>query len=210
MSNRRLPRQPRNAQPDIAQLDELLEFSDGPPVQVRAQRPRRWLAPTAIQAFLLSAVAYTLFAVANLRAPFPLLLALSTAVVGVRQAVKASREPDSRRVVDAVRAPARTGTLDVAGWYEGGDGMRDAIRRWDRRLDWGSGSADRFQGTVVNRLGELADERLRLRHSITRASDPVRARMLLGEDFWQLLHEPIVRVPKPKEIAAAAKRLELL
>jgi hypothetical protein len=209
MSKLPLPRPPRNAQPDAAQLDDLLQFSEAP-AAVRRPQPKPWLVVSLIQAFLLSAVAYTLFAVANLDPPYALLLALSLGVVLVRRAAKMTAEPESRRVVDAVRAPARTGILDVAGWYEGGDGMRDAIRRWDRRLEWGSGSPDRFQATVVDRLGELADDRLRLRHFITRTSDPVRARALLGEELWRLLHEPLGRVPRPREIAAAAERLETL
>jgi hypothetical protein len=38
----------------------------------------------------------------------------------------------------------------------------------------------------------------------------VRARALLGEELWRLLHEPLGRVPRPREIAAAAEQLEIL
>ena len=72
-------------------------------------------------------------------------------------------EPSTQRVIDAVAPPSLGRPLDATGWYEGGDGMLAAVHRWDRRLDWGSGGPNFFASTVVVRLGELADERLRLR-----------------------------------------------
>jgi hypothetical protein len=158
--------------------------------------------------FAASAVAYTAFQIVNLAPPYPLILAMCAGAVLVRHAVKVTAEPAWQRTHNAVRPPAGLRRIDPGGWYEGGDGMLEAIRRWDRRLDWGSSGPQRFGATAAVRLGDLADERLRLRHAITRATDPVRARTLLGDEVWTLLHGPVTRVPTPREIAAVASRLE--
>jgi hypothetical protein len=214
MSNRSLPRRPRRAQPDEAHLDDLLGFDEppsAPPAPVPAlARQTPWLVRSGLQAFALSAVVFTAFHIGGLAPPYPLILAVCAGAVLVRRAVGVTAEPGWQRLTDAVRPVTSPLRIDPAGWYEGGDGMMLAIRRWDRRMEWGAASPERFAATVLQHLRELADERLRLRHSITRASDPTRARGLLGEQLWSLLHEPTGRVPKPREIAAAADRLEKL
>jgi len=40
------------------------------------------------------------------------------------------------------------------------------------------------------------------------ADDPERARRLLGETLWTMLHEPGVRTPTPRDLAAAVAHLE--
>ena len=57
-------------------------------------------------------------------------------------------------------------------------------------------------------LAELTDERLRLKHGITRESDPRRARELLGEPLWALLAEPGRRPPKARELGTYVDALE--
>jgi hypothetical protein len=216
MSDRGLARRPRNVRPDEANLDHAnlddLLGSDEPSTspQRPATRARPWVLRSALKAFAASAVVYTTFHVSGLAPPYPLILAVCLGAVLVRQAVAMTSEPSTQRVIDAVAPPSLGRPLDATGWYEGGDGMLDAVHRWDRRLHWGSGGPNFFASTVVVRLGELADERLRLRHDITRASDPMRARALLGEQVWAVLHEPTDRVPKPQEIAAATDRLDQL
>jgi hypothetical protein len=59
-------------------------------------------------------------------------------------------------------------------------------------------------------LAELADERLRLRHGITRASDPRRARDLLGDPLWAALHDPGRRTAKSSELETYVTALERL
>jgi len=94
--------------------------------------------------------------------------------------------------------------------FGGTDMVRAAVRRWEQRLDWSQSDPDRFTGNLLPVLGELTDERLRLRHGITRASDPRRARELVGEPLWQLLSDPPRRPPKARELAGHVETLEKL
>ncbi|GAB3945692.1 hypothetical protein GCM10027614_37900 [Micromonospora vulcania] len=54
-------------------------------------------------------------------------------------------------------------------------------------MDWSNTRPERFTSVVLPRLAELADERLRLTHAVTRESDPARARVLLGDRLWTFL-----------------------
>ena len=92
--------------------------------------------------------------------------------------------------------------------WAGNDTLRVAVRRWEQQLDWSQHDAERFSRIVLPALTELADERLRLRHGVTRASDPRRARELLGEPLWQVLHDPGRRPPKAREMSAVVDALE--
>ena len=111
----------------------------------------------------------------------------------------------------AGRAAARTGGADSGdhGWA-GADSLRAAVRRWELRLDWSQSDADRFSRNVLPVIGELTDERLRLRHGITRASDPRRARKLVGEPLWQLLDDPGRRPPRRADLETYVQALERL
>ncbi|MEV4638104.1 hypothetical protein AB0J80_12215 [Actinoplanes sp. NPDC049548] len=92
--------------------------------------------------------------------------------------------------------------------WAGNDTLRVAVRRWEQQLDWAQHDAERFSRIVQPALAELADERLRLRHGITRASDPRRARELLGEPLWQVLDDPGRRSPKTRELSTYVDALE--
>ena len=61
---------------------------------------------------------------------------------------------------------------------------------------------------MLPRIGELADERLRQRHGLTRASDPHRARQLLGEEAWQFLHTRPRRKVNPRDVASIVAKVE--
>jgi hypothetical protein len=104
----------------------------------------------------------------------------------------------------------RPGEEDGSYRWTGADGLRGAVRRWEARLDSSQDDPGRFSRNVLPVLAELADERLRQRHGITRASDPRRARELLGEPLWQVLAEPDRRPPKAREWAAHVAALEKL
>jgi hypothetical protein len=125
----------------------------------------------------------------------------------LRWALGRSAEPDWLLARDLVRPVRVRRRLEPGEGYEGGDGVAEAVRRWDRRLGWGEKDAQRFAVTVGRSLGELVDERLRQRHGITRATDPVRARHVVGERVWALLG-PLHRPPTPRQVMAALDEME--
>jgi len=106
------------------------------------------------------------------------------------------------------RRRARGGEESGDYRWSGGDTLRVAVRRWEQQLDWSQNDAERFSRIVLPALSELTDERLRLKHGITRDSDAQRARELMGETMWQLLNEPGRRAPKPRELSAYVDALE--
>jgi hypothetical protein len=189
-----------------ADLDDLFSYEEsepsGPP---RADR-RPWMAIAALQTFAVSAVVYTGFRAFDLAPPYLLVAAVCAGLVLLRQAVLFTREPRWQRTRDLVRGPAG----ELAEAREDGDGMLNAIGRWDRRLDWGATTGERFTSAVSRRIGEMADERLRQRHALTRESDPVRARELLGEEAWALVHGQVGGSPPPALVARAVARIEAL
>lgn len=197
-----------------ASLDELLSEEDGPGSGDAAPPdpagPPPWRLRAIGQAFAISAVVYTGFRAFGYAAPYLLVAAVSAAAVLVRRAVVVASESGVIRASVLVPAPHAIVPISADGWYEGGDGMLNAVHRWDRRLDWGASAPERFTYTMLGRLGDLVDERLRQRHGITRSSDPVRARGLLGEELWSFLHEPATHVPTPPQVAAAVSQMEKL
>ena len=106
------------------------------------------------------------------------------------------------------RAKGRRGEDSGDYRWAGNDTLRVAVRRWEQQLDWAQHDSERFSRIVQPALAELADERLRLRHGVTRASDPRRARELLGEPLWQVLDDPGRRPPKARELSAWVDALE--
>jgi hypothetical protein len=118
--------------------------------------------------------------------------------------------------VGEVAAPAlpaaRRRRADEDGVYrfQATDGLRAAVRRWEQQLTWSQSDAGRFSRNVLPVLAELTDERLRLKHGITRASDPLRAHELLGEAMWRFLADPDQRPPKARDLAAYVEVLEKL
>jgi hypothetical protein len=196
---------------DAGGLDELFALADEERVAEEEQpveeRPRS-RAGWVIRNVLLVAVA-TVVAVAGLRmAGIRIsLLIIVAAFIALRLLMLA---------VSEVAPPAvpgrrsRRGEENGAYHWDGTDSLRAAVRQWEQRLQWSQSDADRFSRNVLPVLAELTDERLRLRHGITRASDPRRARELIGEPMWLLLADPGRRTPKAKELSAYVEALERL
>jgi hypothetical protein len=107
-------------------------------------------------------------------------------------------------------APKRTAGPDTAASPHGADSLRSAVRQWEQRLEWSQSDPVAFARNVLPVLAELADERLRLRHGMTRASDPRRARELLGEPLWLALGDPGGRSPRARDLADYVAALERL
>jgi hypothetical protein len=197
---------------EIGGLDEL--FGAGPEVvaeeeepQAPVERRRSWV-PWVLRNAALVTVA-TVVTVAGLRiAGIKIsVLLIVAAFVSLRLLMLATA---------AVAQPPvpRRSTLhgEDSGDYQwaGTDSLRAAVGRWERSLQWAQSDATRFSRNVLPVLAELTDERLRLRHGITRTSDPRRARELVGDELWAFLAEPGRRPPKPRDLDEYLTRLERL
>ncbi|MDG4760022.1 hypothetical protein [Micromonospora sp. WMMD710] len=187
-------------------IDDLLAFEEeaapaGP--QERGSRARPVLRSLAAAAAVVAVLLVGLRAV-GLQVSLPVLIAGVLAVLAVRRVTTLLAPPPPP-------PPAgRTATGEEDGSYRWGsrDALRAAINGWERPLDWSSGHRERFTERILPRLGELADERLRQRHGLTRESDPTRARALLGDQLWSFLATPSRRPPSPRDVAAIVAELE--
>jgi hypothetical protein len=192
-------------------LDDLFGFTDDPAVEEQApveeeKPPSR--AGWVIRNALFIAIA-TLVAVAGLRAAGigVSILIIVAAFIALRLlllAVSLVAPPP------APKASRRGGEENGDYRWVGADSLRAAVREWEHRLDWAQSDPDRFSRNVLPVLAELTDERLRLRHGITRQSDPRRARQLIGEPLWLLLDDPGRRPPRPRDLATYVETLERL
>lgn len=190
-----------------ARLDELLKVGAPPHPLLNPQRAR--LPVALLLTALASAMIYVLVRSAGVAVPYFLVAAACVGVLMLWLALRAVTAPGWLHIRALTATPRILRIRDPNGWYLGGDGMLAAVRRWDRRLDWGLTHPARFASTTLPRLGELVDERLRQHQGITRASDPARARALLGENLWVLL-APRLDVPSRRELMAALADLERL
>ncbi len=169
---------------------------------------RWWWARPAFTAVLVSAaIMFLLRALAFRELPYVVVLGVCLAVTLSREYLRRVAEPNWLRARDTIAPLHVRRRNQPGGWYEGGDGMVEAVRRWDRRLDWGARDGARFAYTMGRQLGELVDERLRQRCGITRASHPEQARSIVGERVWALLG-PRAHAPGPRELMAALDDLE--
>ena len=205
---------PRRTQAgNYARLDDLLSAGVPlPPARLVGQE-QPWVLGSALTAFLTSAIVYMLFSAVGVPPPYPLILAACCGAVLVRQAARMVGEPDWLRVGDLVRPPHVTRPGEPTAVSAGDDGMAVAVRRWSRLLESGDSKvvvdSGRFARTVSAHIGELVDERLRQRYGITRASDPDRARAIVGENLWSLLRAHR-RSVSYRDIQAATVDLERL
>jgi hypothetical protein len=187
-------------------IDDLLRH-DEEEARPRAERRRGW--PGALLRIVLVTGGLTAVVVVGLRAvglavPVVVLVAGVLALLTIRRVAARAAPPP----------PAPSGAGQPAGEEDGSyhfgsrDALRTAINGWERALDWSTGSRERFAEVVLPKIGELADERLRQRHGLTRESDPERARELLGDRLWTFLDTPARRPPSPRDLAAIVAELE--
>jgi hypothetical protein len=191
-------------------LEDLFRFDERlSPMPVEEPAPNRWLWQALGATFIITVVVLMLLRVIGFTAPFLLVLLVSGGAVAIRMLIRTVSERRWRRVGDLVRNASGSNLIIPGGWSLGSDdGMLQAIRRWDRRLEWGATSPERYAHTVAPQLGELADQWLRQRHGLTRASDPARARSVLGESTWATLHPAPGGSPSMQDIFEALQRLE--
>lgn len=191
-----------------ASIDDLLGPGREVPERAAVVRRRRsWsglLVRDALAAGGLTAVTVVGLAIGGIRVGVPSVLAGFLALLLVRR-VAGRLAPSPPRRAALPRDPARDD-----GTYRWGteDALGGSVHRWERRLAWSKGESDRFRNSVHPALAEFVDERLRLRHGVTRSSDPVRARALLGELVWTFLEAPPKRTPAPRDLMAFVAEVE--
>lgn len=173
------------------------------PEPARSWRTRLWW--TALVAAAVAGAAYVVSLPLGLKIPYILLFAGCFALLAVRRAVRAVAAP---RMTVGVRPPApvdpRIDPTRVP------DGIELALGRWNNRLSASERDPQRFLSVVRPRLAEIAEERLRQRHGVSRADDPQRARQLMGERLWTFLFAPLTGVPNPRELADVVEDMEKL
>ena len=188
-------------------IDDLLSFGEEPAGEAerpsRGGRGRALLRTAAVTAAVVVVVVVGLRAV-GLKVPIWIIVAGVLAVLAVRRVTAALSPPPPPRAGARTPAGEEPGTWN----WSARDALRTAINGWERPLDWSADNRERFTERILPRLGELADERLRQRHGVTRESDPARARALLGEPLWTFLTTPARRPPSPRDLAAIVAELE--
>ena len=188
-----------------ASIDDLLTFEEErarSDDRDRGGRAGRVLRALAANAAVVVVLIVGLRAV-GLKVSLVILIAGVFAVFAVRRVAAALAPPAGGKS----RTPAVR--YDDGTWNWGArDALRAAINGWELPLDWSTTRPERFSGVILPRLGELADERLRLKHAVTRESDPVRARALLGDRLWTFLETPPRRPPSPRDLAVIVAELE--
>ncbi|GGL90562.1 MULTISPECIES: hypothetical protein [Micromonospora] len=188
-------------------IDDLLGSDEERPATVEPRRSGgriravlKFLAVTAAA----SAVVVAVLRAVGLTVSLEVVVAGVVAVLTVHRVSRALAPPPTRRVGTRLNSGEEPGT-----WNFGArDALRTAINGWGAPLEWSAGKPERFTSVLLPRLGELADERMRQRHGLTRDSDPVRARALLGEKLWTFLETPPRRTPSPRDLAAIVADLE--
>lgn len=194
-----------------ASIDDLLGQEEEEPA-ARPSRRRlpagRWIS-TGLTAAGLTAVTVVGLLLVSIEASIPAIFAGWLALLLVRRATAQVAPPPPPRPTYARRG---AGSADDDGMYDWDalDSLRGVIGRWENKLIWSQAESGRFAQGVHPDLGELVDERLRHRHGLTRASEPDRARALLGEPLWKFLTTPTKRPPAPRDLAAIVAQLEKL
>ncbi|MFI7023330.1 hypothetical protein [Micromonospora sp. NPDC049900] len=189
-------------------IDDLLSFEEERQVQQEQPRGGRL---RSVLGFLGVTAAATVVLIAGLRA-VGLRVSLVVLVAGVITVLAV------RRIVATLAPPPRSGRGasrpqqhgEEEGMYnwDARDALRTAVNGWELPLEWSKTRPERFSQVILPRLAELADERLRLKHGVTRESDPGRARALLGQRLSTFLDNPPRRTPSPRDLAAIVAELE--
>jgi len=189
-------------------IDDLLRHEEDAPSRRRQRSPGRWAwLRTLLVAAAATAVVVLGLWMSGVALPIPAIFTGCLAMLVLRMVVRQVAAPPA--TVSRTRV-AGSGEEDGHYVFTNQDGLRDAVNRWEKPLRSAQHDANRFTQLVQPAIGELVDERLRQRHGLTRASDPVRARAILGEELWDLLTYPAKRKPTPRDSAVLVGQLEKL
>ncbi|HEY6597145.1 MAG TPA: hypothetical protein VI011_24040 [Asanoa sp.] len=186
-------------------IDDLLGFEEEPVAGARRRTAVGWWVRTALAAAALAAVTVVGLRLFGFSVPIPTIVAGYVALLLLRKVSASLAPPTTRRGVSRRPSGEEDGSYD----FTDRDALRSAVARWDRLLTRAGtelGSAKAAHRTLV----ELAEERLRQRHSVTVETDPAKARALVGEPLWTYLSSPPTRNLAPRDAAAYVQSLETL
>lgn len=188
-------------------IDELLgprRDSVADPTNRRRRSRLGWWVRTVLTAAGLTAVVVVGLRIYGVAVSIPAIFAGFLALLVLRRLVEQVTPPPPQPV-----APPRDPAFDD-GTYRWGteDVLAGAVHRWERKLAWSKGEPQRFIRGVHPILVELVDERLRLRHGVSRSADPARARALVGDLLWTFLSAPPKRTPAPRDLVALVAEVE--
>jgi hypothetical protein len=192
-------------------IDDLLGDPADREAEAQSARPEptatlgSGLLRAALVAALIAGAGYVVLLPMGLKIPYILLFSVFFALLALRRALKVVEAP--RLTIGAEQPEPVTTRIDPT---RVADGVQLALGRWETRLSWTERDPQRFMTAVRPRLADIADERLRQRHGVTRADDPRRARELMGERLWMFLFSPLASTPNPKELAAVVDDMETL
>jgi hypothetical protein len=188
-------------------LDDLFSFREEPAEEAPPKPPSEtrsralWVLRNLLLVAGATVVAVAAMRAGGLRISVPLVVLF---FIGLRLVLYAVAE------VAPPALPKRPSAGLAAANGPADDSLRLAVRRWERNLDRAHADGEVYTRNLLPVLAELTDERLRLRHGITRQSDPRRARELLGDPLWAALHDPGRRTPRTRELESYADTLERL
>lgn len=203
----------------MATLDDLLGFEEHEaepeqPARSRTDTGWWWLLKAALLAAVVAVPVWGLFRLVSVEVPYPLIFMVflvGRTLRALLQWIAPQPLPHTmmRPSVELVSEDQAGGTAQ--------DGLYLATARWDTRLSWArlhgtdrsrGSEASQFARTVQPKLVEIIDERLWLRHAVSRSVDPVRAQALLGEQLWGFVTQPVSKNPSPRDIAGLIALME--
>lgn len=189
-----------------ASIDDLLRYEEEPrPGPRRGQSTVVWVVKTVLYAAGIAGLIVLLARLVGLGLPYAVVVAAALALLLLRRVLR-----DVAPVPLAALAAPTPRDDDWQLSWPTPDGLFTAAGRWDTRLSWTHTDPERFTRLVIPAIAELADERLRQKHGIRMATDPVPARGLLGDPLWTFLTTPLTRPPTPQQITAVVAYLEAL
>lgn len=187
----------------MTSIDDLLSGDDEPAAPARASSLRRWVVNSLLFAGFTAALFDVVLRASGYAVPFALAFLVFLALAVLRRALVAVSSP-------ALSDPGSALDDEVTYKVTPSDGLHSAALRWNNRLEWTRDEIDRFNQNIRPVLVEIVDERLRLRHGVSRQNDPARARQLLGDPLWGLLAGQVSKMPTPRQLADLVSRMEEL
>ncbi|GAA1872853.1 hypothetical protein [Asanoa iriomotensis] len=193
---------------DETLIDDLFTFEEDDEPAERADRGStgaRWWVKAVLSGVALAAVVVSGARMFGYSVPIPAVVGVIAALIGLRRVTSLLRPATLTRNRRRAPAPVEDGSYD----FTDRDALRTVVGRWERLLQR-AGNDNGSARAVQRTLAEIADERLRQRHGVTRAGDPDRARALLGDPLWAYLATPPTRNLAPRDAEAYMQSLERL